>query len=276
VEVRPIDVNHSEWDCTLEDPTPIKGNRLKGKRGWGQDGPAVRLGFRLIKGMQITHAGQIVAARKIGRFQSIEHFHRKTSLSRSTVERLADADAFGSLKQSRRQSLWHTLALPEQRLPLADRMEIQESEQIARLLPPMPLREEVLFDYSVTGLSLKKHPIALVRDELRHQGIITAAELTKIKAGKRVKVAGLVLVRQRPGTASGVVFATIEDETGTVNLIIWPKVFDRFRVAARHASLLQAEGLVQREEQVIHVVAWRLFDLSGLIHGMESHSRDFH
>lgn len=278
VEIRPIDVNHSQWDCTLEAPTPLKGKPLKGKEGWGQTGPAVRLGFRLIKGMQTAHAEHIAACRKqVGAFHSIEHFHRETNLSVRAVEQLADADAFGSLPRSRRQSLWQTLALPDERLPLADRMNEQEGVADSSLfLPLMPLQQEVHYDYSTTGLSLKNHPVAFVRDGLRARGIVSAAELTEMKDKKRVKVAGLVLVRQRPGTASGVVFATIEDETGTANIIIWPKVYERFRPAGRYASLLQVDGMVQREGKVIHVVAQKLFDLSDSINGITSRSRDFH
>ena len=143
----------------------------------------------------------------------------------------------------------------------------------------MPLRQEVMTDYATVGLSLKKHPVAFVRPALAEKKIITADRLADEKAcphGKWVKLAGLVLVRQRPGTASGVVFVTLEDETGTANLILWSNVYERFRPAARHATLLQVDGYVQREGQVVHVLAKRLFDLSDLIRGLRQPSRDFH
>jgi error-prone DNA polymerase len=143
----------------------------------------------------------------------------------------------------------------------------------------MPRGQEVMTDYTTHGLSLKDHPVALVRAHLARQHVVTAAELqdeSKSPHGRWVKVAGLVLVRQRPGTASGVVFETIEDETGVANLILWADVYDRYRPAARHAALLQAEGYVQRQGQVVHVLAKRLFDLSHLISGYELRSRDFH
>jgi len=143
----------------------------------------------------------------------------------------------------------------------------------------MPLGQEVLTDYSTSGLSLKRHPVALLREELNQRKIVTAAELAdegRSPHGKWVKVAGLVLIRQRPGTASGVVFVTMEDETGVVNLILWPQTYDRFRPAARHAGLLQCDGYVQRQGQVVHVLARRLEDLSDLLKGYELRSRDFH
>jgi error-prone DNA polymerase len=143
----------------------------------------------------------------------------------------------------------------------------------------MPLGQEVMTDYATQGLSLKAHPVSIIRAELNRRNIITAGELQdpgRSPHGRWVKVAGLVLLRQRPGTASGVVFETIEDETGSANLILWSTVYDRYRPAARHATLLQAEGYVQREGQVVHVLAKRLFDLSHLIHGYDVRSRDFH
>lgn len=140
----------------------------------------------------------------------------------------------------------------------------------------MPLGQEVNTDYATVGLSLRAHPLSLVRDVLRSQRIITARELNQLPHGRWVKVAGLVLVRQRPGTASGIVFVTLEDETGVVNLIVRPQTYDRYRPAARHAGLLQCDGYVERQGQVIHVMAKRLFDRSDLIGGIEFASRDFH
>lgn len=131
-------------------------------------------------------------------------------------------------------------------------------------------------DYATTSLSIKRHPIALVREQLNLLKIRTAAQIAQTDGGKWVKVAGLVLIRQRPGTASGVVFETLEDETGVVNLIIRPDVFERYRPAARHAGLLQADGYVERQGQVVHIMAKRLFDLSYLLSGYQFSSRDFH
>ena len=143
----------------------------------------------------------------------------------------------------------------------------------------MPLGQEVLTDYSTSGLSLKRHPVSLLREELNQKNIITAAELAdedRSPHGRWVKVAGLVLIRQRPGTASGVVFVTMEDETGVANLILWPQTYDQYHLAARHAGLLQCDGYVQRQGKVVHVLARRLFDLSDMLKGYEMRSRDFH
>ena len=143
----------------------------------------------------------------------------------------------------------------------------------------MPLGQEVMTDYSTAGLSLKRHPVALVRDELRARKLITTAELmdeARSPQGKWVKVAGLVLIRQRPGTASGVVFVTLEDETGVANLILWPQVYEQYHAAGRHATLLQADGYVQRQGQVVHVLVKRLFDLTEMLDGLHQKSRDFH
>ena len=140
----------------------------------------------------------------------------------------------------------------------------------------MPLGQEVMTDFSTLGLSLKDHPVSLVRDLLNQLKIMTAAHVTSLPHGRWVRVAGLVLIRQRPGTASGIVFETLEDETGIVNLIVRPNIYDKYRLAARHSALLQAEGYVERQGQVVHVMAWKLHDLSHLLAGYKFSSRDFH
>jgi error-prone DNA polymerase len=142
----------------------------------------------------------------------------------------------------------------------------------------MPLGQEVMTDYATLRLSLKKHPVAIVRSSLDERKILTAAQINDptMPHGRWVKVAGLVLIRQRPGTASGIVFETLEDETGIVNLIVRPDIYERYRPAARHAALLQCDGYLERQGQVVHIMAKRLFDLSGLLHGYRLESRDFH
>jgi error-prone DNA polymerase len=291
VEVRGVDVNESEWDCTLEDATERRSDEAtKGKSGrtpkeqWGCNGPALRLGFRQVKGLARQFVDRIVEARRhMARFDSIDGFHRQARVPTHVVRRLAEADAFGSMGVSRRQAIWESMALTDEELPLL-KMSDSSPSSLRRsvaspLLPPMPLGQEVMTDYSTQGLSLKAHPVALVRAHLDRGNILTAAEVqdeTRSPHGRWVKVAGLVVIRQRPGTASGVVFETLEDETGIANLIVWPQIYDRYRPAARHAGLLLAEGYVQRQGQVVHVLAKRLFDLSHLIQGYELRSRDFH
>ena len=241
---------------------------------WGVGGPAVRLGFRQIKRFPVALGQQIVEARnRVGRFTSIDHFHRTTKLPRHAIVRLAEADAFSSLGLSRRTALWEVMALSDDPGPL---FESVEPPTVEVKLPPMPIPQEVMTDYSTTSLSLKRHPLSLVRQLLSEQRIITARQLQDTPHGRWVKVAGLVLIRQRPGTASGIVFVTLEDETGVANLIVRPNIFDRYHLAARHAALLQCDGYVERQGQVVHVMAKRLFDRSNLIHGFELSSRDFH
>jgi error-prone DNA polymerase len=272
VEARPIDVNFSDWDCTLEDSrssAPGTGD----KRTWGHGGPAVRLGLRLIKGMRPIHADRIVECRSGGAFTSVEHFHQATKLPKSAIERLANADTFGSLPRSRRTAFWQTMGLTNEHIPLFEDRCVGDNPSPAAL-PLMSLRQEVMIDYAMSGLSLKQHPVALVRDQLTRRKIITAAELKQRKNG-RVQIAGIVLVRQHPGTAKGIVFITLEDETGVANLIIRPNIFNRYSRIASGAYLLQADGNVERQGKVIHVIVLRLEDLSNLLTGYEFRSRDF-
>jgi error-prone DNA polymerase len=140
----------------------------------------------------------------------------------------------------------------------------------------MPLGQEVMTDYRTAGLSLKRHPVALVRHKLNELNILTSEQIQHTPHGHWVRVAGMVLIRQRPGTAAGIVFETLEDETGIVNLIIRPNIYDKYRPAARHAGLLQADGYVERQGSVIHIMAWRLYDRSDLLRGCHFTSRDFH
>jgi error-prone DNA polymerase len=260
---------------------------------WGAHGPALRLGFRQIKGFSEAFASQLLASRqRHGPFTTIEQFHRRTRLPVQAIRRLAEADAFGSLSLTRREALWQTLPLKDNDLPLFEEEAnlIPETRTLnpepippclrasvpSCLLPPMPLPQEVLTDYATIGLSLKKHPVALIRDQLNAMRIATAAQLQQAPAGRWIKVAGLVLIRQRPGTANGIVFETLEDETGVANLILRPDIFDRHPAAARHAWLLQADGYVERQGQVVHVMAKRLHDLSHLLDNYRHKSRDFH
>jgi error-prone DNA polymerase len=294
VEVRPVDVNFSEWDCTLESATEITETTEKeatnlrfeisdlhssvasvARSNWGIDGPAVRLGLRRIKGLKATHADSLVATRKrVGRFDSIHALHRATRLPVSALRRIAEADGFSSLGLSRRQALWQVMELSDEDAPLFDETSCL-CASVPACLPAMPLGQEVMTDYTTTGHSLKRHPLALVREELTRRRILPARKIRDLHEGW-VKVAGLVLIRQRPGTAAGIVFETIEDETGIVNLIIKPDIYERFRPAARFAGLLQADGYLQRQGQVIHIIAKRLFDLSDLLAGYQFSSRDFH
>ncbi|MDB5296150.1 MAG: dnaE2, partial [Phycisphaerales bacterium] len=194
---------------------------------------------------------------------------RAADLPPHAVERLAGADALAGLGLTRRTALWHALALAEDDAPLfaglLDKSDVLTRPDTAAFLPPMPVGQEVMADYATAGLSLKRHPVSLLRAALAARGVLPAAKLAAVSQGRWVRVAGLVLVRQRPGTAGGIVFQTLEDETGVANLIVYPDVYDRFRAAARHATLLQADGRVEKQGQVIHVLAYRLHDLTELL-----------
>jgi error-prone DNA polymerase len=283
VEVRPVDVNHSQWDCTLEPRTtgfqPVaQEHGLEARATWGMNGPAVRLGFRLIKGFRQPHADAIVVARKRhGPFFSVEQLQQLADLPAQVMRQLAEADAFSSLELPRRSAFWDALELKDSEAPLFDSpLRASVPSCLRASLPPMPLAQEVKIDYETTTLSLKKHPVSFARELLQSQRILSSLEINALPNGRWVKVAGLVLIRQRPGTASGIVFITLEDETGIVNLIVRPEIYEKYRPAARHAALLQCDGYIERQGQIVHIMAKRLFDRSELVSGYEISSRDFH
>jgi error-prone DNA polymerase len=276
VEVRPVDVNNSLWDCTLEPA---------GEGRW-----ALRLGLRQIKGFAEADAERLVAARGQAGYPDPRALWRRSGLGRGALERLAEADAFRSTGLDRRRALWALKALGEPPLPLftaetlthpalragsplsrtagegTERSEagegIPREAHAMALLPEMPLGEHVVEDYASLSLTLKRHPLAFLRREFTREGLVTAAELARLPVDRRLSIAGVVLIRQRPGSAKGVVFITIEDETGIANLIVWPQILERFRRAALGATLLRCTGKLQREENVIHIVADRLDDMT--------------
>lgn len=250
VEVRPVDVNHSDWDSTLE---PADDDRI-----------ALRLGLRQIKGLSETLAGTLITARDAGNarpFSDVDDLWRRSKLIPSAIERFAKADAFGSMGLTRRRALWDVRRLNPDQLPLFAGM----GEGITEPDVPLPVMapgEEVSHDYAAIRLSLKHHPLALLRDELDPDNVIPTVRLGETENGKQVTVAGLVITRQRPGTASGVIFVTLEDETGIANVIIWPKLFERYRRETLGSKLLCVTGELQREGIVIHVIAKTMRDLS--------------
>ena len=259
VEVRPVDVNYSDWDCTLEETQLGKF--------------AVRLGYRQVKGVQEETARQIEEMRG-GGFDSVRHFWLRTGLYPRVIEHLADADAFRSIGLDRREALWavrglggyangHNGKMPAS-LPLFAALEeggLQREDEMS--LPAMPLGEHVVLDYATLRLSLKAHPISFLRMRFATQRIMPNAELKAIENGCHVTLAGLVLVRQRPGTASGVIFATLEDETGIANVVIWPKLYEKRRRVVLTSRLMLVRGRVQKEGIVIHIIADDLEDWTG-------------
>lgn len=260
VEVRAVDVNASDWDCTLEPATAGK---------WR----AVRLGLRQVNGMPEAHARALVAARGAG-YTEPRALWARGGVPVAQLVRLAEADAFRSLGLDRRGALWAVKGLEGGALQrkaaamasAAPMFAIPPDDlfhEAAVTLPAMTLGEHVVEDYTATGLSLKAHPCGLFRSELRQMGVITSAQHREAeRALRRVSVAGLVLVRQRPGTAKGVVFMTLEDEFGVVNVVVWAKVFATHRRVVTSAKFLLVRGRIQREGEVIHVVAETFVDLS--------------
>jgi error-prone DNA polymerase len=245
VEVRPVDINASDWDCTLENA-----------------GGALRLGLCQIKGLTQKDATTLVAARD-GGYQNIDVLWRRASLSKTALETLARADAYRSLDLNRRQALWAVGGLDEAPLPLFAGLDGTNTRPEPRvILPEMALGAEVAEDYRALRLSLKRHPLALLRRGLEADGFGPCRRLDGLAHGQRAKVAGLVTARQRPASAKGVIFLTLEDESGIANLIVWANVFERFRRVVLGAALLGVAGTVQREGIVIHVLADRLFDLT--------------
>ena len=249
VEVRPVCVNESRWDCTLE-------------AGEGRYF-AVRLGLRMVKGLSNAQAASLIGARSDQPYDSVEAAHRRSGLPVAALEHIAEADGFHALGLDRRQALWAIRGLADAPLPLF--AAAAATREPAVDLPPMTQGAEVVEDYRSTGLTLRRHPVAFLRADLEAQGIVPCAALADLRDGARTTVAGVILVRQRPGSASGVVFITIEDETGHANLVVWPPVFERQRLVVMSSSMIACRGKVQKEGEVIHVVADQMTDLSALL-----------
>jgi error-prone DNA polymerase len=282
VQVREVDVNCSDWDCTLEPRLPLAGGEeLCSSEGVGSSNtptprpspasgrgsPALRLGLRQVDGLQREAAERLGAARP---YASVEELRARGSVPVHAIQRLAAADAFRSMGLDRRVALWDSRALRQAPdLPLFSYAETRDQGAESELaqLPAMPLSEHVVNDYQTIRLSLKAHPMHFLREYYAGQKFIPADQLKSLRNGQRLSIAGLVLIRQRPGSSKGVVFITIEDETGIANLVIWPNVFEKQRKIVMGARLMAVHGIVQRDEDdaVTHVVARRLEDHSHML-----------
>lgn len=258
VEVRPVDINHSYWDYTLEEPS----GRYR----------AIRLGFRQVKGLSGEDIDTLVQARQ-GPFRSIPEL-LTIGLSMATLEKLADADAFRSIGLDRRQALWEVSALSDTPIGLFEGQPSASTFEPQLTLPLLTDAAHVVEDYTTTGLSLKAHPVQFIRPELDRLRVTPTARLPEWRNGDRIKVAGLITVRQRPGTAKGVLFVTIEDETGFANIVVWANVFEKYRKALLQSRLLLVEGKLQVERSVIHVVADACHNGSGLLRDMTGDGGD--
>jgi error-prone DNA polymerase len=261
VEVRPVDVNASRWDCTLES---AEGRHL-----------AVRLGLRMAKGLPNAEGALIVAARGEAPFAGVEEMWRRSGVSAIALKSLAAANAFASMGLDRRDALWAAGALDAEPLPLFAAAERGDASRQREFEPevfepevamrPMTAGRSVVEDYSSVGLTLAHHPVSFLRGDLEKRGVKPASALLLARDRSYITVAGLVLVRQKPGSAKGVMFVTIEDETGTANLVIWPSLFEKQRRVVLAAGMIECQGQVQREGDVIHLVAHRLVDHSALL-----------
>jgi error-prone DNA polymerase len=272
VEVREVDINLSEWDAKLE-PGLEAARRLHPRHremsGVIRSNRAVRLGFRLVKGLKEEDMRQLTAMRGKG-YDSVRDLWLRTGLNRSVIMRLAEADAFRSLGLDRRTALWAAQGLERggaaERLPLFDTAALSDLRPEPDAdLPPMPLGGHVIADYSSLSLSLKAHPVGFVRPVLRRQNVLRCCDLEQVRPGRKISVSGLVLVRQRPGSAKGVIFLTLEDESGIANIIVWPKVFEKYRPLVLGVRFLKIRGHVQSEAGVIHVIADHVEDATPLL-----------
>ena len=258
IQVRPVDVRHSDWDCSLE----------------ASDGtqPAIRLGLRMIRGMREEEARRIETARQAAAFSGVEDLCLRARLDASASERLADAGALSGLVGHRYQARWAVAGVEEQ-LPLF--AGIAASQESALSLPEPTVGENLLTDYDTLGTTLGPHPLALLRETLRAERCKSSHDLQAVEHGRAVSVAGLVIGRQRPQTASGVIFVTLEDEFGMINVVVWHDLAERQRRVLVQSQLLRIDGHLETVDGVRHLIAGRLIDLTQLLTGLDIRSRDF-
>ena len=269
VTVLPVDVNHSAQECTLV------------FAGGAGDAPALQLGLCLVKGLSAEGARRLSEAREGGPFRCVQTLVERTGIDRGDRESLAAADALRGLASDRHRAFWDVAGY-EEKLPLLAAAAVAPEAawpgagaQVALLLPKPSESQDIIADYNSVGLTLRRHPLALFREHLQGFRVRTADSLAQLSNGARVKVAGIVTSRQRPQTASGVTFVTLEDETGFLNLVVWPALSARQPRMVREARLLGVAGTLQISEGVVHVIASELVDLSGWLAQMSVRSRDF-
>ena len=293
VQVRAVDVMHSDWDCTLENDeaymnntsdraaTAISGCKQTPEKSrsafpFAPSQPAVRLGLRLVSSLSAAAAGRIVKARAGSPFDSTEDLALRAELDQGDLKALAGADALAALSGHRRQQVWEASALK----PAPGLLKAVPVNEDWLELPAATEGAEVVFDYASTGLTLRSHPLALLRTRLLKMKMLTAAELRDAPSGRLVRACGIVVTRQQPQTAKGVVFVTLEDETGSVNVIVWKSLREKQRGELLHSRLMAVYGVWQRDVEsggeVRHLVAKRLRDLTPLLGSLSTQSRDFH
>jgi error-prone DNA polymerase len=263
VVIQPVDVNASEWDCTLiyDDLDPAKRSSEK---------TMLLLGLRMVSGLSEKTGSHIVKERQNALFTSIRDLVQRTEINGRTVNALADADAFKSLTGNRIQSMWMAAASKLADLPLSPTV----IDNSPAPLQPLTLGQEVIADFRSTGLTLRVHPLKLLRGLL--DGTQRADDLKKIPSGRNIRVAGLVTCRQRPGTASGVTFVTLEDETGNTNVIVWRDLAEKERRALIASRLMIVHGKLEHQGPITHLVALHMEDASHLLADLNVSSHDFH
>jgi error-prone DNA polymerase len=258
VEVRPVDVQVSTWDCALE---PSRGKQ-----------PALRLGLRMIKGLSEATAERIVQQRAYGRYATVQDLAQRTQINRKEMSALAAANALVTLTGHRHKAYWEVAGIEP---PTALMKNVTFNEADPLLTRPNEY-DNIVADYQSMGLSLERHPVSLIRSRLTEKGIVTAKALETMINDSLARVAGIVVNRQRPQTASGVIFATIEDESGFTNLIVWPSVVEKQRKALLTSQFLLVKGTLQKEDGVIHLIVQQLTDLTHWLSDLATRSRNFH
>ncbi len=266
VKVRPIDVRYSEADCTLEYEPTSERNTVHSAR------PVLRLGLKMVKGLSEEGIRNLIDARRLKTFANVNDLANQGGIQRADLQALAAADALHGLSGDRYRAQWQVSGV-EEPLPLFQHHTPDTTEV---MLPKPSERENIIEDYTSSGVSLRRHPVALLRSRLAKEHIHTTQALWSVRNGAVARTAGLVIGRQRPATASGVIFVTLEDETGQANVIVWPKIAEAQRKPLLQSHLLIVSGIVQQQDGVLHLIAGRLEDRSAWLGELETKSRDFH
>ncbi len=273
VRVHGVDVNHSDVRTRLIGDSALQG---RAQEGHSQEGPAIRLGLQMVRGLPSSAAEQICRAREVGGpFTDLRDLTQRAGLPRGVIATLADADALASISHDRRAAVWQSLATDDATASMPLLASLAPDCSVPDELVAMSPAEEVHRDYATTGLSLKAHPVSFLRSRLSGMGCVKAAHLPALRDGRHVRVGGIVLMRQRPSTAKGITFVTIEDESGAMNLVMFAAVWKRFFKVARASNAWIVDGKLENRQGVIHVIVGRVEDLSEMMNNLPTTARDF-
>jgi len=258
VKVLPADIRYSNWDCTLENDI--------------EHTPVLRLGLRLVKGLGQPAAQNITSARSKMPFTGVQDLCTRAQLNRRELAALAEAAALKGIAGHRHRARWEVAAVEKQPVDLLQGISRQDDSTAIR---PASETDDLRADYAATGLTLGRHPVALIRSLLRQRKARTAQQLLKLKHGSYARACGLITMRQRPMTANGTIFLTLEDETGYVNVVVWQRLWERQRSIVLNASLIAVDGVMESDGEVYHLIARQLHDFDALAKGLKTRSRDF-